>query len=313
MAERPPGDPLRGGADRALPPQRAGARAHRLGDHLGTQGIGAAAFGPGRANLIGEHTDYNGGLSLAFALQQGVTVTAEPRSEGITGGPAVFVRGMAAELRAAGFELQPVELTVESTLPEGAGLSSSAALETALCLALIGAAGLEPPDDRRELARLCSRVENRWVGARTGLLDQIASLMGEEGHALRIDFRTLEVVRIPLVLGDWRLVAVPSGESHSLAAGSGYDRRRAECERAAELLGLSSLRDATPETAADLPAPLDRRVRHVLEENDRVETAIAAPSARTSPRSAGCSTPRTGVFAISTRPRRTPSSEPSSC
>jgi len=186
------------------------------------------------------------------------------------------VRGMVAELRAAGFELRPVGLKIESTLPEGAGLSSSAALETALCLALIGAAGLRPPDHRVELARLCSRVENVWVGARTGLLDQITSLLGEEGHALRIDFRTLEVQRVPLVLGDWRLVAVRSGEQHSLAAGSGYDQRRAECDRAAELLGLASLRDATADAAAGLPAPFDRRVRHVLEENDRVDATIAA-------------------------------------
>src|SRR5207248_3099059 len=178
-----------------------------LGDHLGTQGIAAAAFGPGRANLIGEHTDYNDGLSLAFAIRQGVTVTAEPRSDGIAGGPDAFVGGMVAELRTAGVEPPPVELEIESTLPAGAGLSSSAALD--------------PPADRMELARLCSRVEHRAVAARTGLLDQVASLLGEDGHALRIDFRTLDVRRVPLDLGEWRLVAVPSGERHSLAAGSG--------------------------------------------------------------------------------------------
>jgi galactokinase len=205
-----------------------------------------------------------------------VTVTAEPRSQGIAGGPDAFVRGMVAELRAAGFEPPPVELRVDSTLPEGAGLSSSAALEAALCLALIGAAGLEPPADRLELARLCSRVERRAVGAHTGLLDQIASLLGEEGHALRTDFRTLDVLSVPLALGGWRLVAAPSGERHSLAAGSGYEARRGECGRAAELLGLKSLRDATPEAAASLPAPHDRRVRHVLEENERVEATTAA-------------------------------------
>ena len=183
---------------------------------------------------------------------------------------------MVAELRAAGFEPPPVELEIESTLPEGAGLSSSAALETALCLAFIGAAGVDPPEDRLELAHLCSRVEHRAVGARTGLLDQVASLLGEEGHALRIDFRTLDVRRVLLDLGEWRLVAVPSGERHSLAAGSGYEYRRAECERAAEVLGLASLREATAEAAASLPAPLDRRVRHVLGENERVDATIEA-------------------------------------
>ena len=266
------------GQDGPLPPEWTCRRARGLGDHLEAQGIGAAAFGPGRANLIGEHTDYNDGLSLAFALDRGVTVSAEPRADWpqVRGGAVSFVRGMVAELEAAGFELRPVALTIESTLPQGAGLASSAALETALCLALIDSSGLDPPADRVMLARLCSRVENVWVGARTGLLDQIASLLGEEGQALRIDFRTLEVRPVPLALADWRLVAVPSGERHSLAAGSGYDRRRWECGRARVLLGLLSLRDAAPDAAAALPAPLDRRVRHVLEENARVEATIAA-------------------------------------
>ena len=258
----------------------------------------AVAFGPGRANLIGEHTDYNDGLSLAFAIGEGVTVAAVPRADRSIVAHSVargesdsfpvaegaveragdwrdFVRGTVAELRGAGYALGPAELTIESTLPEGAGLSSSAALEAALCLALLGMAGIPPPDDRIALARLCSRVENRWVGARTGLLDQIASLLGEEGRALRIDFRSLDVRRVPLALGRWRLAAVPSGESHSLVR-SGYNVRRSECERARELLGLASLRDADLDSAAGLPEPLDRRVRHVLEENGRVEATVAA-------------------------------------
>ena len=258
----------------------------------------AVAFGPGRANLIGEHTDYNDGLSLAFAIGDGVTVTAILRADesvvvhstargesdsfplaegppGRAGDWRDFVRGTVAELRAAGYALRPAELTIESTLPEGAGLSSSAALEAALCLALLTVAGLPPPDDRMALARLCARVENAWVGARTGLLDQIAVLFGEQAHALRIDFHRLDVRPIPLALGRWRLVAVPSGESHSLA-GSGYNLRRAECERALELLGLASMRDADAGSAGELPEPLDRRVRHVLEENERVQATIRA-------------------------------------
>ena len=105
-----------------------------------------------------------------------------------------FARGVVAELTAAGAELVPVRIRFTGDVPRGSGLSSSAALETALCLALLGAAGAEEPD-RIELAKLCSRVENDWVGAETGLLDQLASLLGAEGHALRIDFATLAIER----------------------------------------------------------------------------------------------------------------------
>jgi galactokinase len=259
----------------------------------------AVAFGPGRANLIGEHTDYNGGLSLPFALEQGVRVTAERRAgaevvahavdrgehyafplgaraerdEG--GGWRALVAGSIAELSAAGVALAAATLTIESSVPAGAGLSSSAALEVAVCLALLALAGAEEAIDRVELARLCSRVENDWLGARTGLLDQLASLLGRAGHALRIDFRTLAAEPVPIDLAGWRLVAVDSGERHSLAE-SGYNERRAECERARGLLGLASLRDASLAAAAGLPEPLDRRVRHVVEENARVDATVAA-------------------------------------
>ena len=251
------------------------------------------ARGPGRVNLIGEHTDYNDGLALPFAIDRGVTVTAEPLpgdriearaldlgeedafaledAEPASGWRA-FVRGTVAELRAAGHEVRPCRITIEGDLPHGSGLSSSAALEAALCLAL-----LEDDDvDRVELAKLCSRVENDHVGARTGLLDQLAVLCGEEGRALRIDFRDLTMDAVPLELGDWRLVTLGSGASHE-HAGGGYNERRAECAAACEALGISSLRDAAG--AGGLPAPLDRRVRHVLSENARVDAMAAALAA----------------------------------
>ncbi|MDQ6804715.1 MAG: galactokinase [Actinomycetota bacterium] len=256
------------------------------------------AFAPGRANLIGEHTDYNDGLSLPFAIEQGVRVSAERRDgdeivavardlgeeksfplsgaeKRSTGRWTDFVRGTVGELTAAGFRLRGARLEISGDVPRGAGLSSSAAIEVALSLALLGVSGIPEPEDRVALARLCSRVENDWVGAHTGLLDQLASLFGAHEQALRIDFRTLEIRPVPLRLGDWKLVTVPSGETHSLAA-SGYNQRREEAERARRKLGLESLRDARIEDLAGLPDPLDRRVRHVIEENARVKATVGA-------------------------------------
>ncbi len=253
----------------------------------------ATAFAPGRVNLIGEHTDYNDGLALPFAIEAGVTVhataLAEPRIEAVAldldevdefplhdppradGWPA-FVRGVASELQDAGVVLQGARLEIAGTVPAGAGLSSSAALEGALALALTALADAPEPD-RMDLAKLCSRVENDWVGARTGLLDQIASLFGQPRRALRIDFQTLDVQPVALELGDYRLVTLDSGQKHTLS-GSGYNERRAECARACQDLGISSLRAATLAMADSLPEPLNRRARHVVTENGRVETAV---------------------------------------
>jgi galactokinase len=217
-----------------------------------------------------------------------VTVTAEPipgtrfearaldlgeedafqRPERVEGWRA-FVRGAVAELQAAGHELRPVRLTIESDLTQGAGLSSSAALETALCLALLGS----EPADRVELARLCSRVENDWVGAETGLLDQLAALCSEPGHAVRIDFDSLELEPVPLELEGWTLVTLDSGATHE-HAGSGYNERRRECREACEALGIESLRKAME--IEGLPEPLRARARHVVTENARVDATIAA-------------------------------------
>jgi galactokinase len=253
------------------------------------------AFGPGRVNLIGEHTDYNGGLCLPFALRYGVTVAIEPDDDRVmqvravdlgerdefgvrkpapASGWRAFARGMVAELTRAGHRLRGGRVSICGDVPRGSGLSSSAALEVALALALLAHSGVPEPD-RRELARLCSRVENLWVGAHTGLLDQMAALFGRAGHALRLDVRSLAVEPVPLALDGWRLVAVESGVAH-VHAGSGYNERRRECEAACEALGVASLRDADARAAAALPAPLDRRVEHVLGENDRVERAVAA-------------------------------------
>jgi galactokinase len=248
------------------------------------------ARGPGRVNLIGEHTDYNGGLALPFAIGRGVTVSAEAapgnlvevyaralgeRDEFPLADPArvtgwrAFARGLVAELRPA----TGARLVIDSDLPRGAGLSSSAALSTSLALALLGLSGREM--ERLELARLCSRVENEWFGTHGGLLDQLAALFCREGHALRIDFRILELQHVPLELGGWTLAILDSGVARDNAT-SGYNERRSECARACSLLGVDSLREVAAGDLAGLPEPLGRRARHVLEENARVEGAVEA-------------------------------------
>ena len=232
------------------------------------------AFAPGRVNLIGEHTDYNQGLCLPFAIERGITVTVEPGPGSGVEPRGPFVDGAVAELERAGVEVRPCRLEIESDLPQRAGLASSGALTVALCLALCGVSDAEPPAPI-ELARLCSRVENDWVGQRTGLLDQMAALNGEAGHALRLDMRALSVEPVALRLEDHALATLDSGAPRALAE-SGYGERRAECELAASELGIDSLRDASPGDVERLPKRLAGRVQHVLAENERVETTVAA-------------------------------------
>jgi galactokinase len=257
------------------------------------------AFAPGRVNLIGEHTDYNEGLALPFAIRDGVTVVARASGDGRVravahdlgahdafdldrpapvSGWRAFVRGAVAELTTAGATLVGTHLEIRGSVPSGSGLSSSAALEVALL-----AVSESPVPDRLELARICSRIENEWVGARTGLLDQIASLCGEPKRALEIDFRSLEVTPVELELAGHSLVTLDSGERHANAGRPAegeqpddYNQRREECQRACELLSIASLREATPEMVERLPPPIGDRVRHVITENERVRNTVAA-------------------------------------
>ena len=273
----------------------------------------AAAFAPGRVNLIGEHTDYNQGLALPFAIAEGVVVRAETADPDPSGAQRIyahardlgesdefelsdissaegwraFVRGTTAELSKAGYPIPSARLEIGGDLEQGAGLSSSAALEVALCLVLVDlvsrapvsgvhpSGGVQKPLHRIAIARLCARVENDWVGAQTGMLDQLASLYGAPDTAVRIDFRTLQIDPVPLRLEGWRFVLVDSGERHANAS-SGYNERRAECLRACELIGIDSLRDASADAVAKLPEPLRARAEHVLGENVRVEKTVAA-------------------------------------
>ena len=279
--------------------QGRGALAHPVPGHAGPQALRpqrVVAFAPGRVNLIGEHTDYNDGLALAFAVADGVTVTASARDgdeiEAVAadadefdrfpldrpprgaGGWRSYVRGMVAELQAAGHELRAARLHITGTVPAGSGLSSSAALEVAIGLALLGLAGVSEPTASSSpgCARASSTTGSAWPVACSTRWRRSSA---RPGRPCGSTSRTLERRPVALALGDWSLVIVDSGEAHALAE-SGYNDRRAECERARDLLGLTSLRDAAAADLPRLPRPLDARVRHVIQENARVDAMIAA-------------------------------------
>ncbi|MFW0786924.1 galactokinase [Gordonia sp. CPCC 206044] len=254
------------------------------------------AYAPGRLNLIGEHTDYNLGYALPIALQFGTTVTfrADPESTVLTAvsdsedgrvdigldtspgaveGWGAYLAGCVWALREAGHTTPGGRLEITSTVPVGSGLSSSAALECAVLLALTADHDLP----RHELARLAQRAENDYVGAPTGLLDQLASLFGEPDNALLIDFRSLDVTPVPIPFDQSvRILVIDSRAPHRHAAGE-YAARRASCEAAAAHLGLPSLREATPDAWRELPEGTEkRRARHILTENARVLAAVDA-------------------------------------
>ncbi len=264
---------------------------------------------PGRVNLIGEHTDYNGGLCLPIALPHRTYVAVSARSDGRVrmttdigdevwegaiselapgqvSGWVAYCGGPAWALREAGFEVPGFDLAVASCVPLGAGLSSSAAVECAVGLALAQLAGqrLDTDDDSRaRLAALCVRAENEVAGAPTGGMDQAASLRTTAGHALLLDCRdgSVEQVRFDLASDGLELLVIDTRASHSLADGQ-YGARRAACESAARILGVATLREVTDLDAA--LAQLDdeevrRRVRHVVTEIARVTEFVAVAEA----------------------------------
>ena len=256
------------------------------------------ADAPGRVNLIGEHTDYNGGLVLPVATPQRTLVALAARDDrrvrltSIEMGDCVseyalgeetrrgdwldYVQGITQVLAAAGHALQGFDLAVTSAVPVGSGLSSSAALEIAVMRGLRQLFDLDLADPR-EMATLARRAENDFVGAPVGIMDQMAALLAGEQLALYLDVRGLAYECIPLPEAA-AIAVVHSGITHDHASGD-YRVRRAECDRAAALLGVRELRDVS---AADLdaveclPAPLDRRARHVVTEIARVDAARAA-------------------------------------
>ncbi|WP_053661758.1 galactokinase [Streptomyces sp. MMG1121] len=265
------------------------------------EGVWAA---PGRVNLIGEHTDYNDGFVMPFALPHRTIAALSRRTDGvlrlhsadIEGGVAqlrldalapqsdddwtAYPAGVVWALREAGHEITGADVHLSSTVPTGAGLSSSAALEVVIALALndLYELGLQ----RWQLARLCQRAENVYVGAPTGIMDQTASACCAQGHALFLDTRDLSQQQIPFDLAaeGLRLLVVDTQVKHAHSGGE-YGKRRAGCEKGAALLGVDALRDVA---FADLDAALERLgdeeevrrlVRHIVTENHRVERVVA--------------------------------------
>lgn len=265
-------------------------------DHFGCAPA-VAARAPGRVNLIGEHVDYNDGLVLPVAIDRFAYVAASPRDDSavqvvaidldgtdrfrhrdtVREGPGWhnYVRGVAAVLDEAGYTLPGANLVIASDVPIARGLSSSAALELAVALAFLDLA--DASVDPRELARLCRRAEAEWAGVQCGIMDQVAAACSVENHALFLDCRDLRYNHVPIPPGV-AIVVSDSRAPRSLAS-SAYNRRRRECEEAASMLGVASLREVTPEAfaerEAELPEPHRRRARHVVTEIARAAEAAA--------------------------------------
>lgn len=267
--------------------------APRFEDVFG-QAPDAIADAPGRVNLIGEHTDYNGGLVMPTAIPQRTRVALSRRRdstvhavstalgdatyriahESPTGGWIDYVQGMTRALADVG-PLTGFNALVHSEVPIGSGLASSAALEVAFGRALRAAFGLAMSDV--EIARAGQRAEHDLVGAPVGIMDQMAASLADERTALVLDTRSLEYRRLPLPAAA-ALVVIHSGIAHRHAGGE-YATRRAECHRAAALLAAAELRDVSTgelDRLAALPDPLSRRARHVVTENARVLAAVEA-------------------------------------
>ena len=267
-------------------------------------------FAPGRANLMGEHTDYNEGYVLPFALAHGVTASVAARpgrpwrpgrpgrmlalrskqapdepvtvaldslAPGAVTGWAAYPAGVAWALREAGIDVAGASIDIDSDLPVGAGVSSSAALECSVALALCELSGVTV--ERRTLAAIAKRAENDFVGAPTGIIDQYAALLCQEGHAMLLDCATLTVTQVPFApaaAGAAALI-IDTRVAHALVSGE-YAQRRAECEEAARLLGvpyLGAVQD--PAEASRLADPvLRRRARHVITDSARARAIASA-------------------------------------
>ncbi|MEV5874445.1 galactokinase [Streptomyces sp. NPDC052101] len=276
--------------------------AERFAELYGAEPEGVWAA-PGRVNLIGEHTDYNDGFVMPFALPHRATAAVSRRTDGVLRLHSADVQGGVAELRLdalapqsdedwtaypagvvwalreAGHAVTGADVHLSATVPTGAGLSSSAALEVVIALALDDLYELGLP--RWKLARLCQRAENVYVGVPTGIMDQTASACCEQGHALFLDTRDLSQQQIPFDLAaeGLRLLVVDTRVKHAHSGGE-YGKRRAGCEKGAALLGVDALRDVPYDGLDAALARLGdedevrRLVRHIVTENHRVERVV---------------------------------------
>ncbi len=265
----------------------------------------AVAMAPGRVNLLGDHTDYNDGFVLPMTVDRGVYIALRKREDRTVrvasvryaetieydidqfeppkpGSWASYVLGVVEELRLRGLLDCGFEAIVDGNLDLGAGLSSSAALEVATAVSLQHVMGFKM--DPVDMVKLCQHVEHSYANVLCGIMDQFASRIGQQDHALFLDCRSLEYRNIPLALGDYRIVIVSSGVKRSLSA-SAYNTRLSECRQGVAFFSeidetVRALRDVTPgmlEEHGDGLAPtINRRCRHVVEENDRVLRAVTA-------------------------------------
>jgi len=256
---------------------------------------------PGRVNLIGEHTDYNGGFVLPTAIDLGTVVAARRRTDHIVRVIAAdfdeeltefeigrdipfsesarwsnYVRGVFQVLSLMSHPLLGVDMVVAGNLPRGVGLSSSASLEVVTCLALAKLYDL--PLSALEIAQIAQRAENDYVDCKCGIMDQLISASGKEGHALLIDCRNLSTTPVPLPR-EFTVAIIDSGVRRELAE-SAYNQRRRECEEASRLLGVSQLRDGDMAQLEQASGAWDdvlyRRARHVITENERTLMAAEA-------------------------------------
>lgn len=270
----------------------SGSRARQVFARSYSANCAFVATAPGRVNLIGEHTDYNDGFVLPMALPFATSIAAAPSGsdrvavESAGYGTCSFragevpadlpdwaryVAGVGSILAEEGHHVAGWNGSIDTDIPMGASLSSSAALEVAAGLAFTTAAGATIP--RTELALICQRVENEVMGYQTGIMDQLISATAVDGHASLIDCRSLDATPAPLPAS----VLVIDTLSRRRLVDSEYDLRRASCERAAKALGVAKLRDATIDQLEAIADPTDRRrAQHVIEENQRTLDAADA-------------------------------------
>ncbi len=258
---------------------------------------------PGRVNLIGEHTDYNDGYVLPVAIEKDILIAAKARDDrmvvlhsmdlneevrfsldDIKKDPnyswADYPKGVAFMLQEAGFKLYGMDAVIQGNIPQGAGLSSSAAFEVATAFAFQNLSGFDM--DGVQMAKLCQRAENEFVGVNCGIMDQFISALGKKDHALFIDCRSLDYKLVPLYLEGVKIFIANTGVKRGLVS-SEYNKRRAECEEGVKLLKnfiphIKALRDVSSEELKryenELPERILRRCEHVVTENERVLRSV---------------------------------------